>query len=130
MGVRLSRRRRGCVMVVSRRAETRAALAKYLEDSGVDVAGLDRAEVGRVPPRVAAVVFFPDEFSERRALDFSEAMRRVRPGALLIVVTREPLRLGALLAREQPAVAPIVLPKPSFSWSILDAIREHTSRGC
>lgn len=120
-----------CVTVVSGHAETREALRVYLDESGIEAHALGAAEVGRIARGASAVVLFPDDFPERRARAFTEAMRRQHPDVLLIVVTREPQRLATALAHDARSVVPLVLPRPSFGWSILDAIRAHeaTVRG-
>jgi DNA-binding response OmpR family regulator len=115
------------VTIVSRHTETRETLQAYLRESGLDVHALDSADVERVASRACAVVLFPDDFSDRRALAFVESMRRLQPGVLLIIVTRQPHRLTGLVADGDRSVRPLVLPRPSFGWSILDAIRAHVT---
>ena len=50
---------------------------------------------------------------------------RARPRFLALLVTREPRRYRAVIEADARSVTPLVLPKPSFGWDILDAIRAH-----
>ena len=115
-----------CVSLVSGNAETLATLKAYLVDSGLDARAT--AEIDDLPTIFAAttaVVLFPDDFGNADVLTTIRALRRARPKVLLVVVTRDPRRSASVCSADDRSTAPIVLPKPSFGWSILDAIRAH-----
>jgi chromate transporter len=56
-------------------------------------------------------------------------LRASRPRLLVVLVTGAPQRFAAVLEPDGRSVPPIVLPKPAFGWSILDAIRAHAQGG-
>ena len=86
---------------------------------------LARIDAGQVEPGSCAVVVFPDDFEGPHALAFIRSLRQARPRLLIIVVTREPNRLAPVLGEDERSLAPVVLPRPSFGWSIVDVIRAH-----
>lgn len=114
------------VTIIAESRETIDGLHSYLQGAGVS-ARCTRAlgDVAKVPPSATAVVLFPDEFDEREVLTRLRALRAQRPRALLVLVTSTPQRWSPALERDGRALPPVVLPKPAFGWSILDAIREH-----
>ena len=111
------------VTVVSNNAETLRGLQAYFDEAGVPTHGTRAiSDLSMVAPATTAVVLFPDDFVEREVLDTIAALQRARPRLLMLVVTRQPQLFGQALAPDGHA---LVLPKPSFGWSILDAIRAH-----
>lgn len=114
------------VTIIAESRETIDGLHSYLQGAGVS-ARCTRAlgDVAKVPPSATAVVLFPDEFDEREVVTRLRALRAQRPRALLVLVTSTPQRWSPALERDGRAPPPVVLPKPAFGWSILDAIREH-----
>ena len=114
------------VTVVSNNAETLQRLLAYFDESGVPTAGTRALrDLSTIAPTTTAVVLFPDDYPERDVSATVTALRRARPRVLLLVVTREPQRFASTLTPDERSTAPLVLPKPSFGWSILDAIRAH-----
>lgn len=113
------------VTIVSANAETLEQLRAYFDGAGVPAVGAGTlAALAKLAPTVTAVVLFPDDFAPDAVASLVGDLQRSRPAVLLVVVTREPARFEQ--PRHAPAgVAPVVLPKPSFGWSILDAIRAH-----
>jgi hypothetical protein len=115
------------VTVVSDNEETLERLRAYFDDAGVPTEG--KRSVRAASTLVAAttaVVLFPDDFAERDVIALVGRLRRSRPRVLLLLVTREPQRFGDVVAPDGKSIPPLVLPKPSFGWSILDAIRAHS----
>jgi hypothetical protein len=113
------------VTVVSNNRETRLALESYLRGAGV-VANGTRA-VDRVlevtPPSAAAVILFPDEYGEAAVTRALAALHRERPGVLAVVVTHAPHRFERLSGVASGDGSPLVIPKPTWAWTILDAVR-------
>lgn len=112
------------VSVIADARETTDALRAYLEGAGV-ASVATRALADPVPPEVDAVVIFPDELEASAVLRLLSELRAQRPALLLIVVTREAARLRPALDPDAHSRLPIVLPRPAFGWTILDAIRDH-----
>ena len=108
------------VTIVASSAETLDGLQTYLSLTGScarGTRGLD--DLGREP--CTAVVLFPDEFSATDVLRELARLRLERPLVLTLLVTSEPVRY--LENSSAKGLAPIVIPKPAWGWSILDAIR-------
>jgi hypothetical protein len=117
------------VTVVSDNPETLDSLQRYLEQAGV-ASHCTRAvhDLGMVaPPFATATVIFPDDFTEDTVLSLVSALRRERPRLLTLLITRTPHRYRSVLSPDSRSISPIVLPKPSFGWDILDAIRGHSA---
>ena len=72
-----------------------------------------------------AVVVFPDEFNADDVVERISLLRGRRPGLLLLVITAEPQRFATALKSDTTASSWLVLPKPAFGWTIVDAIRLH-----
>lgn len=72
-------------------------------------------------PALSAVVLFPDDFSAQAVNAALADLRRNRPAALPVLVTSDPRRFDGLHGDKH--IAPLVVPKPVWGWSILDAIR-------
>lgn len=113
--------------IVADSAVTLDGLALYFDRNGIATQTLHVAEVREVSPTSRSVVLFPDDFDATAVLGFVVSLRRARPGVLLVVVTRECRRFETALAPYAHAAAPVVLPRPSFGWSIVDVIRAHQS---
>jgi hypothetical protein len=52
-------------------------------------------------------------------------LRRARPRLLSLIVTREPQRFLDVMQDDGRSCPPVMLPRPSFGWDILDAVRAH-----
>lgn len=116
------------VTIVADNPQTIEGLYSYFTRVGVtsNVAReLDAVSI--VPPAATAVVLFPDDFGPADVEVKLLALRRARPSLLIVLVTGAPQLFGAALAPDGRSVLPLVLPKPAFGWSILDAIRGRTS---
>lgn len=116
------------VSIVSANPETLDGLQAYLSGAGVPSHGTrtvpDLAVV--VPEWATAAVIFPDDFENEEVLIFVRELRRARPRVLSLIVTREPQFFRGAVQDDGRSLRPIVLPKPSFGWDILDAIRAHS----
>jgi hypothetical protein len=112
------------VKVVADNPETIDGLYAYFSGVGVASSGtreLDSAAM--VPPAATALVLFPDGFQHADVQSTILALRRARPKLLIVLVTAAPQHLGAVLEPDGRSVPPLVLPRPAFGWTILDAIR-------
>jgi hypothetical protein len=123
--------RRLSVTVVSKNASTLDALEAYLRNVGVlgnSTGAIDRLlEV--TPPSAAAVIVFPDEYEPGAAMAAVREASRQRPDILLVVVTSEPGRFDKLAGGADGEGSLLVMAKPAWAWTILDAIRARLARG-
>jgi hypothetical protein len=116
------------VTIVSNNAETLERLQAYFDEAGVPTHGTRAVrDLSMIAPATTAVVLFPDDFEGEDVSGLLANLRRLRPKLLVLVVTREPHKYEIELTADPRSVQPIVLPKPCFGWSILDAIRAHVS---
>jgi len=118
-------RRKLHVAVVSNNPETLDGLERYLQRAGVVTSGtcqIDRsADLGE---SASAVVVFPDDFAWEAVVSALTQCRARNPRALPVVVTQTPQRFESLAWPDEGTV-PLLVPKPAWSWTILDAIRAH-----
>jgi hypothetical protein len=113
------------VTVVSRNAPTLDGLKTYLEGAGVlanTTAVLERV-VEMTPPAAAAVILFPDEYEPAVARAALGRLKNARPNVLAVIVTHEPRRFEEADPDDPRVGAPLVLAKPAWAWTILDAVR-------
>lgn len=116
------------VTVVAESPETIDGLHGYLDGAGVESRAIRAVrEAHVVPARSTAVVIFPDEFGVDDVVASITSLRAARPRLLILLVTGAPQRFRAALEPDGRSLPPIVLPKPAFGWTILDAIRAHAS---
>jgi hypothetical protein len=112
------------VTVVAENPQTIHGLDAYFKGTGVASNGSSRLPDGSmVPPSATAVVLFPDDFQRGEVAKSILSLRRARPKLLIVVVTGAPQHLGRSLEPDGHSVPPLVLAKPAFGWTILDAIR-------
>lgn len=127
--VRRSSPKSNYVTVVADNPQTLNGLDAYFRGAGVASNGTHRLQdVSMVPPAATAVVLFPDDFQRGDVEASIVSLRRARPKLLIVVVTGEPQHLGAAIEPDGHSVPPLVLPKPAFGWTILDAIRGRGSQ--
>ena len=115
------------VSVISANPETLDGLHAYLSGAGIP-SHTTRAiqDFAMVAPDCAtAAVIFPDDFDVEAVRSLLRKLRRARPRLLSLIVTREPQRFHDAAQADGRSLPPIILPKPSFGWDILDAIRSH-----
>jgi hypothetical protein len=115
------------VTIVGENAKTIESLRRYLTSAGVDSEAMQQlpgpaalAQLGNT------LVIFPDDFDTSAVLAIVENVQRLRPPLQLVLVTSTPQRYQHRPVGDQ-APPPIVLSKPAFGWSILDAIRDSFS---
>jgi hypothetical protein len=112
------------VTVVSRHAETLERLSSYFDASGVAArASADLGDLATLAPETTAVVLFPDDYDATQVESRLAELRKRRPQVLPLIVTRAPHRFAP--AADGGSTPAVVLPKPTFGWSLLDAIRAH-----
>lgn len=125
---RKPRRNRFLVSIVSANPETRDGLQTYLVDAGISSQSVNLLSDAELvaPEGVRAAVIFPDDFDLGEVATLVRKLRRASPPLLSILVTREPSRVASATAPNGEARV-VILPRPSFGWDILDAIRAHAS---
>jgi len=111
------------VTIVASRAETLDGLQTYLSLAGLCARGTRRLD-DFWRERCTAVVLFPDEFSLKDVVRELGRLRREQPRVLSLLITCEPRRYVESVVAKVPGLAPIVIPKPAWGSTILDAIRE------
>jgi hypothetical protein len=113
------------VAIVGRNSETLEGLASYLQRAGVLTSSTRligrAAELGT---SASALVLFPDDYTWDGAVAALARCRTQNPRAPLVLVTGTPQRFEALTAPNHRDLI-VVVPKPAWSWTILDAIRAH-----
>jgi hypothetical protein len=114
------------VTIVGTRAETLDGLRWYLSRVGLSARATRRLQDGDREP-CAAMILFPDEFSFDDVERELHRLRRDSPELLLVLVTSE-LKRYAPIAKGAGRV-PVLIPKPAWGWSILDAIRSAIQVG-
>ena len=114
------------VTIVGVRAATLDGLKWYLSRVGLSARATRRLEDGDREP-CAAMVLFPDEFSFDHVERELIRLRRDSPDLLLVLVTSELKRYAAIA--NGGGRAPVLIPKPAWGWSILDAIRSAIEAG-
>lgn len=110
------------VTVVSDNLETLDELQAYLRRAGVATKGTKHIDGITDGPTTApsAVVLFPDDFDTEAVMDALATIRKARPSLLFVLVTRDAKRFATVPPGESPI---LVIPKPAWGWTILDAIR-------
>ncbi len=111
------------VAIVSANPETLDGLQSYLSSAGVmarctrDVAACAQTAHGAT----LAFVLFPDDFHWESVATAIADLRELRPRALRVLVTSQPRRFQELVTPEND----VVVARPAWGWTILDAIRAH-----
>lgn len=113
------------VTVVSGNPETLAGLEAYLRSAGVDAIGTCAIErvLEMTAPSTAAVILFPDAYAKDDVTQALATLHRGRPRALTVIVTNEPSRFERGSTSHAGDDEPLVIPKPAWAWTILDAVR-------
>ena len=118
-----------CIVIADNR-ETADGLHEYLNKSGFATRTSRRLhDAGALCADASALVLFPDEFDEAEVLALLRTLRSTKPRLLLLLVTGAPQRVRAACEPDPHASRTVVLPKPTFGWNLLDAIRAHITRG-
>lgn len=104
------------VAIVCANDDTRRELESYLGRAGLNVRTTGAMSTrGMDLPHPSVVVFFPDEFLADDLRDEIERLRDESPGALCVIVTKQPTQY---VANDRT----VVIAKPAWGWTILDAI--------
>lgn len=115
------------VTIVSGNPETLDGLESYLQRAGVTTSATRylTKSLEMTPPAYAVVLIFPDDFGSEAVTDALANLRTQRPAALPVLVTND-AKWRALRPSSDGARSPLVLSKPTWGWSILDAIRARS----
>jgi hypothetical protein len=113
------------VTVVANNPQTLDGLHDYFARVGVESNGTRELQLPARESSTTGLVLFPDDFELGEVQRFVGALRRSRPKLLLVLVTSAPQRLGSAIEPDESSLLPLVMPKPAFGWTILDAIRGH-----
>ena len=117
-----------CVIVVADNPETIDGLHQYLSQAGV-ASRSSRAlpTASMLKPKADALVLFPDEFEDDDVVAKLTELRAAHPRLPILLVTGYAQRFGRALKPDGRSLPPIVLPKPAFGWTIVDAVRAQAS---
>jgi DNA-binding response OmpR family regulator len=126
MGGRGDRDRSFEVVIVSDNPETLDGLQSYLRGAGVTArCARDLVECTTFATATTiAFVLFPDDFVPENVVALIADLTRARPKAMSLLVTSEPHRFESLTSRH----GVLVMPRPVWGWTLLDAIRAHLDR--
>ncbi len=117
------------VTVIAESPETLDGLLGYLGEAGLVSRGLRSLDaMAMVTATRAAVVLFPDGFDAVAAVVLIRVIRAKRADLLVLIVTGDATRFQEVARPVGRSVTPQLYPKPAFGWTILDAIRNHTTR--
>ncbi len=111
------------VALVSDSAETLDGLERYLREAGFTARGtrsLDQI-CEMISPLRSVVILFPDEFPAAEVLAALALLKRRRPGARPVLVTKDFRRFATV-------EGVVVIPKPIWGMTILEAVRSHLER--
>lgn len=115
--------------MIAENPQTLANLDAYFKRVGVTSSGSrSLTEKGAIPSAATALVLFPDDYASGDVETFVIALRRTRPKLFVVLVTSAPQNFGLATQRDERTVPPLVLPRPAFGWTILDAIRGADNR--
>lgn len=112
--------------VVSTNPETLDGLQGYLRGAGV-VAHCTRclADCAKFASKgTRAVVLFPDDYRWEKVVATLADLAGLRPPGLPVLVTAHPQRFAKLTEAKDV----IIMPRPVWGWTILDAIRAQVER--
>src|SRR5579859_1183953 len=125
MGSTRSTKKSLLVTVISNNQGTRQALEAYLRTAGVAVNGTGHIErvLEMTPLPCAAVIVFPDDYSRDVVTKAFTTLKKERPDVLAVIVTSEASRFERPRHPGSNRLVPLVIPKPAWAWTILDAVR-------
>ena len=115
------------VAIISANPETRGGLEKYLRGVGIAARGCRRLEdcADLTSASTLAVVLFPDDFAWEAVIATIAELARRCETTLRLLVTGQPKKYERLV-EGRPNV--VVVSRPAWGWTILDAIRSHADR--
>jgi hypothetical protein len=114
------------VTIVSTNPETLDGLEGYLRGAGlVPHCTRHLADCAKfVSQGARAVVLFPDDYRWEKVVATLADLAALRPPARPVLVTAHPQRFEALADAKDV----IIMPRPVWGWTILDAIRAEDER--
>ncbi len=112
------------VAIVSANAETLDGLQSYLQEAGIAARGTRQLEdcAALTAPATLAVVLFPDDFVRESVMAAVFDIGARGPSILRLLVTGHPKAFEQLVEGRRNV---LVVPRPVWGWTILDAIRAH-----
>ncbi len=115
------------MVLVCDNAATLDSLKTYLERAGVTTVCARKLE--RIPSVLGdALVVFPDDFAFEEVLRTVEAQASSSRELLIMLVTAQPKRYSERLRSSALDRLPLVIPRPAWGFTILDAMRAHFDR--
>ena len=116
------------VAIVSANPETLDGLQSYLQSAGVAARGTRRLEdcSDLNAASTVAVVLFPDDFPWESVMAAVAEIDARRPSILRVLVTGHPKTFEPLAEGRRNV---LIVPRPVWGWTILDAIRAHVDEG-
>jgi hypothetical protein len=116
------------VMVIAANAETLVALRSYFSDVGIESFGTAELPELALAAATTGVVIFPDDFKETEVVAYLKRLRASGPERALVVVTSDVQRFKDATSNDGASLNVVVLPRPSFSWAILDSVKSPATR--
>jgi hypothetical protein len=113
------------VVIVATKRETLDGLQRYLKDAGLSPRCTRTVDecIEASSTATVAFLFFPDDFAWEKVIVMLASIAEQRPFALRVLVTSRPDRFECLGAAD----GLLVVPRPSWGWALLDAIRGHVA---
>jgi hypothetical protein len=120
-----ARQREAGVVVLGSNQSTLEQLSEYFADTGVKAyARCSLTPLVELRPAVQVVVMFPDDFPKPHVSAYLTDLGNRRPELAFVIVTQFPAKYQAIMGANGKALRGHILPRPSFGWTILDAIRD------
>lgn len=117
------------VAIFSSNGETLDGLQQYLFVAGVSCRSYRTPEeIDLVHEPATVLILFPDELPLPAVFGLLGRLREARSNALTLLVTRTPARFREAAASDGRTRPPLILAKPVFGWTILEAIRAHSAK--
>lgn len=117
-----------CIVIADNR-ETADGLHEYLSKCGFATrTSRHLHDAPALCANASALVLFPDEFDQADVVASLRSLRAKHPRLLFLLVTAAPQRVRAACEPDPHGLRTVVLPKPTFGWNLLDAIRAHHAR--
>lgn len=118
------------VCVVAQNPETIDALHDYLSRAGVSPHSTrSLLELDSATSDMSVLVLFPDEFDRHQVFAALAVLRAAHRRLPILLITGAPQHFNHTAPASGLTPPPIVLPKPAFGWTILEAIRAQARPG-
>lgn len=120
--------RQRSVLVVSGNPETLDGLHEYFSQTGIASSSRRTLNpLAELAAHIHALVVFPDDYPSHEVSAYLSLVRTRRPDLTLVIITREPTLYAEMKALDGHPLGAIVLPRPAFGWTIVDALRLSAS---